>query len=188
MKIPNKEITDLIKEYKITKSKILMEKIFILLDPMIKIKSKSVHYLIRKYKLEVEDVKQELCLKILQIINEFNPEKSFENYLFSCLRRWQPVLKKEDRTKYKSLYYINQTTGEEEEEKFTDNLGQKPTQNLIIEDIFKECKTDIEKQICKLYLEYPKISEAEIAEKLGTYQKDISRVINGLRKRLKKLV
>ena len=56
---------------------------------------------------------------------------------------------------------------------------------LSIEDILKECKTENERKICRMYLKNPTITEEEIAVKLGTYKMDISRILKKLRKRLK---
>ena len=67
-------------------------------------------------------------------------------------------------------------------------IDKKDIEQELYIKILKECKTDIEKKICISYLENPKITEEELAQKLGTYQKHISRIINGLRKRLKKFV
>jgi DNA-directed RNA polymerase specialized sigma subunit len=54
-----------------------------------------------------------------------------------------------------------------------------------LQEILKICQTDMERKVCELYLKNPNISQEKIAQKLGTYKMDISRIVNRLRKKLK---
>jgi RNA polymerase sigma factor (sigma-70 family) len=138
---------------------------------------------------EYEDVEQDLLLVILQMINKFTPEKEFNNYLYTTLWEWMPTFFTKDFVKSitnKSLTQEDEE-GNETQIDIPDYSGETKSKPSF-QEILKVCKTDMEKKVCELYLENPKLSQEEIAEKLGTYQRDISRIINKLRKRLKKFV
>jgi hypothetical protein len=141
---------------------------------------------------DYEDVKQELDLEILKLINDFDIKLGdFNSYLFSSLWDWRPsfiTLEFVENITHNSLFEINEE-GEEQILNIKDDKSQKKiTSNLKIEEILKECKTETERKVCKLLLDTPTLSQKTLAKKLGTYQRDISRIINKLRKRLKKFV
>jgi RNA polymerase sigma factor (sigma-70 family) len=138
---------------------------------------------------EYEDVEQDLLLVILQMIDKFTPEKEFNNYLYTTLWEWMPTFFTKDFVK--SLSNKSLTQEDEEGNETQIDISEENKERKLkpsIQEILKVCKTDIEKKVCELYLENPNLSQAKIAEKLGTYQRDISRIINKLRKRLKKFV
>jgi DNA-directed RNA polymerase specialized sigma24 family protein len=179
------KLEDLVKQYKRTKNKKILNEIFIILEPNIKKKTNYVYGKLKSYKLEKSDIRQELYIKIMQIIEEYKMKDPFDNYLYSCLKTWQPEMKVEDVMQYESLYNKNQETGEETEERFRDKSPEEIISNLTIEDIFNECKTENEKKICEMYLENPTITEEELGKKLKMTHQNISLILIELRKRLK---
>ena len=180
------KLEDLIKQYKRTKNKKILDEIFVILEPNIKKKTDFVYGKLKSYKLAKEDIRQELCIKIIQIIEEYKMKSPFDNYLYSSLKTWQPEMNMEDVMQYESLYKLNQETGEETEERFRDKSPEEFTSNITIEDILNECKTKNEKKICELYLQNPMITEEELGEELGMTHQNISLILIELRKRLKK--
>jgi len=182
------KLTNLVKEYRRTKNNKILEDILILIKKDIAKRVELIYKKLKYYQIDKKDIEQELYIKILKTIKNYNEKLPFENYLFYSLKLWQPKLKKEDLIHYESLYKTDETTGEDLEIEIEDNKQNNSNSKIVLEEILKECKTDIEKKICISYLENPKITEEELAQKLGTYQKHISRIINGLRKRLKKFV
>jgi len=136
-----------------------------------------------------EDVVQELNMEILKMINN-DSIKDFDAYLISALWHWHPpflTLDFVESIKHRTMSKIDENE-EEEEVDITDEKVLKPDTNFNLENIFGVCVTENEKKICEMYLENPQITQEEIAEKLGTYKMDISRIINKLRKKLKKFV
>jgi len=181
------KLTELVRQYKQNKDNKLLDKIFKMLNTDIKKRVELVYRKLKYYKIEKEDIKQELYIKILTLIESYDPKEPFENYLFSCLKYWKPKLSKDDVTNFKSLYDVDEETGEVSEINIEDKKQNNADYNIILEEIFKECKTDLERKVCELLISHPGISQDQIAKKLGTYQFNISRIINKLRKRLQNL-
>ena len=226
-------LTNLIKEYKETKSKLTLDKIYMELKSVIKQKAKFIYYAkfyplnlyhpckycrncdrlnnvpkeehniickecdickcikgffnLKKDGLcEYEDVENDLWLEILRTINNFDITKDFNTYLFSDLWEFIPTFITKNFVKSlsnKSLTQQNEEGNEIQMDIPEEKEETKPKPS--IQDILKICQTDIERKICELYLENPNLSQEELAEKLGTYKMNISRILNKLRKRLK---
>lgn len=171
-------LTKLVRQYKKTKDDEVLEKIFELLEPMIIKKTRYIFNKFKYYKINLQDIKQELYLLILTIIDNYKISKPFENYLFSSLKKWLPESMIQDKRK-------NEKNREMHINIKDTNLNNQDT-NLILEDIFNECKTENERQIYKLYLENPNITGREIGKELGMTRQNICLIIKKLRKRLKK--
>jgi len=138
---------------------------------------------------EYEDVENDIWLEILRTIENFDETKDFNTYVFSCLWDFVPSFITKDFIKSLTHKSLTQQDDEGNEIQIDISDGQEePNPKPALQEILKECKTDMEKKVCELYLENPQLSQEEIAEKLGTYKMDISRIINGLRKRLKRFV
>jgi RNA polymerase sigma factor (sigma-70 family) len=181
-----KNLNELVKEYKNKKNNQVFELILKILKKDIEKKSEMVYQKLKCYQIEKEDIKQELYIRILNIIESYDPKEPFENYLFSSLKFWMPKLVKEDIINYESLYKTDEETGEEVVIDIEDKNEENICSSLTLEDIFRVCKTKEEKAVCKLLLNNPNISQEEIAKELKTYQMNISRIINELRERLKR--
>jgi len=228
--------TNLVKEYKETKSKQIIDKIYVELKVIIKQKAKYIYYhkwyplnlyhpckycrnctklnnvpksehniickncevckciggffnLRDKGLCELEDVENDIWLEILRIIENFDITKDFNPYLFSCLWEFIPSFITKDFVKSISNKPLIQKDEEGNETEIDVSNEQEETKpKPSIQEILKVCKTEMEKKVCELYLTNPNLSQEEIAEKLETYKMNISRIINKLRKRLKKFV
>jgi len=226
-------LTELVKQYKQTKNKLILDKIYLELKSIIQQKARFIYYAkfyplnlyhpcrycrncdklngvpkeehntickdcdickcikgffnLRKDNLcDYEDVENDLWLEILRTINNFDITKDFNTYLFSDLWEWIPSFITKDYVKSLSNKSLTQQDEEGNETQIDipdeqEKIKSKPS----IQEILKVCQTDMEKKVCELYLENPNLSQEEIAEKLGTYKMNISRIINKLRKRLK---
>jgi RNA polymerase sigma factor (sigma-70 family) len=179
-------LTELVKNYKKTKNNQTLEQILKIINKDIEKRVELIYRKLKFYQIEREDIKQELYIKILTLIDTYDPKEPFENYLFSSLKNWKPKLSKDDTINFEPLYKLNEETGEEVELNIEDKKQTNVDSGITLEEIFKECKTEEERKICQLYLENPEITEEELAKKLGTYKMNISRIINRLRKKLSK--
>lgn len=180
------KITELVIKYKQTKDQKVFEALLKLIKRDIEKRVEIIYRKLKFYQIDKTDIKQELYIKILKIIDNYDIREPFENYLFSSLKYWQPKLIKDDFIHFESLYNIDERTGEELEIDIEDKKQTNIDSNLSLEIIFKECKTETEKLICKMYLENPKITEEEIGSALKMTRQNISLILKKLRKRLKK--
>ena len=226
-------LTNLVKEYKQTKNKLIIDKIYLELKITIKQKAKFIYYhkwyplnlyhpckfcrnckqlnnvpksehnlickecnkckcikgffnLKKNNLCEYEDIENDIWLEILRTIENFDITKDFNVYLFSNLWEFIPTFITKNFVKSLLNKSLIQTDEEGNETMIESEIESEP--KISIEEIFKVCKTEMERKICKLYLENPNLSQEELAEKLGTYKMNISRIINRLQKRLKKIV
>jgi len=179
-------LNELVNQYKKTQDDKIFEQILVILQPKLRKKVDFIYNKLKYYKIELKDIQQELYLKILKIINEYNPKEPFENYFFSSLKTWLPKLQIEDIINYELLFKINEE-GEEIEINVGNKHFKKSNTNLNMEDILHECISDNEKKICQLYLENPDITEEEIGKELKMTKQAISLIIKKLRNRLKKI-
>jgi RNA polymerase sigma factor (sigma-70 family) len=179
-------LTNLVRQYKQKKDNKILENIYKLINKDIEKRVELIYRKLKYYKIDKVDIKQELYIKILSIIDRYNPKEPFENYFYSCLKYWKPRLTKDDIMKFESLYKIDNETGEEKEIDITEITKETNNFNLTLEDIYRICKKESERKICKLYLINPNITEEEIGKELKMTKQNISLILNKLRKRLKK--
>jgi RNA polymerase sigma factor (sigma-70 family) len=147
-----------------------------------------------------EEVFNDLWIRVTKIIDNYDINKPFITYLIATLWEWRPsfLTKKfiKSITTNKPLTYINDD-GDTDEEEISGEEGQEMNTNVIdesseeksrpvLQDIFKECKTENEVKICKFYLENQNITEEELGQKLKMTKQNISLILHRLRKRLKK--
>jgi len=191
------ELETLVKEYKKyrddkIKGNLIFNKIYKILKLYVGGKSNKIAIRLQDFQIEQDDIQQDLYLKILNLIDDYDINIPFENYFNRALKRWMPKLSEEDIISLDSLEEEINEEGESLKDRITSKslniLNEKEDRNIPLEEIFAQCEDDNERRICELYLENPGITEQEIAEKLGTYQRNISRIINKLRKRLKNIV
>jgi RNA polymerase sigma factor (sigma-70 family) len=145
---------------------------------------------------EYNDVYNDLYLTVLEMINKFIPEKEFDNYFYTSLWEWKPSFINQNFVKSllnKPLSKSNEEGEEYElievaEDSEIDKINLKQEAKLKYEEIVKKllslCKTEKEKKIINLYINDKQMTQEKVAKILGTYQKDISRILNKLRKRL----
>lgn len=147
------------------------------------------YFNLRKNNLcDYKDIEQELKLEILRLINNFDIKVGeFKNYLSASLWDWRPSFITSDYVNSLSFKKIYQETdtGEELEIKIVDKKEENQRSNLNLEDIIQKCKTDNERQIVKLLIQNPNLSQRDIAKKLKKNKDVICRIFNKLRNRLR---
>lgn len=228
-----KNITNLIKEYKETKNKFILDQIYKELKSTIQQKTRFIYYAkwyplnlyhpckycrncdklnnvpkaehntickdceictcvkgffnLKKNNLcDYEDVENDIWLEILRTIENFDITKDFNTYLFSNL--WEFIPSFITKNFVKSLLNKSLTKIDKEGNETQIDLPEEKINPPSFEEILGVCETDMERKVCELYLKNPNLSQGELAEKLGNNQRAISRIINKLRKRLKKFV
>ena len=202
------DLTNLIVEYKKTKSKQILNQIFDLLKSIIEKKAQYIYY--RKYfhislyhdnkkigtfnlfksrGCEYEDVEQDLNVKIMRIINNFNVKKDFRSYLFASLWNWMPSFVTKnfvDNLNNKNLYPSSAMVGNEMTINIRNNIDKNYIKTKIkIQDLSKKLHRDIEKKVLFNLLNKKGLKQTEIAKKLGITQQRVSQIIIKFKKYLK---
>ncbi|HEY0088654.1 MAG TPA: sigma factor [Candidatus Lokiarchaeia archaeon] len=142
-------------------------------------------YSISDSSYELEDVKQDVCLEIMRLINNFDITKSFNTYLISSLYKYQPH--------FVNKAFINELVGvsldhiEEDIGEFvkSNTSANSVFADLAVEDILNQFENSIDKNIVKSYLENPNITESELGAKYKVTQQYISLRLGEIRKILK---
>lgn len=191
-------LTSMVKEYKQTKSDIVLNKIFIQIQPILKKKAKYIYYhkkfkgngysftIAQTRKLDFEDALQELNMEILRIIKEYDPEKSFEPYFFATLWNWRPQFLKQGNF----LQWLRMTNesemGEDEGENLLEQLA---IASPILEPVnlldFFEDLTEEEINFLNLCIKNKDKNQSQLSEIIGVTQPRVSQIIANLRKKLK---
>ena len=197
-----KNLSDLVEEYQVTKSSLILDEIASILHPLIKEKSSYIFY--RKYYciylegkkkgyfnlsrlryISLEDIEQDLWLTIFGIIKKYNPKKSFHPYLYGTLWQWKPSFINEDfirQITVKRLYIID-TQGisqDMEIEDYKDNSKVK----LILKNNWDKLNKD-EQNILNEILNNLNIQNKELANKLKLTESRITQILAKLRETLK---
>ena len=188
MKKPN--VTDLVKEYKQTKSEKIFNKIYEKLKPFIREKSKYLYvtkffqigkryYSVSDSSYQREDIEQDLMLEILKMIKKYDGIRDFNTYLISSLWKYKPSFVNRE---FINCLGQDQISEHEESEKVAYEIEN----NFFAEDILSFCKSENEKKVMFAYLSDTSLSQLEIARKIGVSQQYISLILLGLQKKLKK--
>jgi len=210
MKKENDELTNLVIDYQETKAQAVLSAIFKLLEKTIKDKAKYIyntkyfpisHYYgasekkgtfnLRKSNLcDIEDVRQELIVEVIRIINNFNPKlnKKFMRYLLSCVWNWRPAFITADfigQITSEKLYKIN-SEGEEEltEQLMPEDLNRKFI-DIDLAGIESELTTPLEKKVLSVLLNSKGLTQVEIAKEAGVSKQMIGMVIAKIKNILK---
>lgn len=137
---------------------------------------------------ELEDVKNELYIKVLKSVEYYNEPEDFKKYLITTLWNWQPAFITADfvrNVNTQSLYIIDKE-GEEKELDIEDNTTEENMEKrLNIESILKKCNTDLEKNIINLLFDNPNLTQEELAKILNIDRSYISKILKKLQKKLK---
>jgi RNA polymerase sigma factor (sigma-70 family) len=133
-------------------------------------------------KLTIKDIKQELYIFILELINKCKSNKPFENYLYSSISKWIPSFINEEFIKNldtQSIYKINE---EGEEINLVDEIPSQEEPEIE----FKQDLTDFEQKVWDLKINNLNLSQEEIAKELDVDQATISRAFADIKKKLQK--
>jgi RNA polymerase sigma factor (sigma-70 family) len=191
-----KEINELVRQYKKNKDPQLLNQIFEVLKNIIKKKAEFLFYqkiykmgkyefrLVDTKQCDLNDVKQELNLEILRIINDYNVKEPFENYFFASLWRWKPRFI--NKKFIQQMFNIHEI--DEDEESKMNNIPAKPeetNEDINIDELFSDL-SEIEKKIVNLLKDNPELNQSELAETIGVTQQRISELMANIRKKYNK--
>jgi len=193
----NNNINQLIKDYKQTGKKELMDQIYNILNPILQEKASYIYY--RKvYKKndkyinlketnmvehseKSSDILQELWIEVMKIIQKYDPSKPFMNYFYSTLWRWRPSFIDENFL-FQNSIVLESSLITEENLNPLDNL-QKVSSKIDPE--FEELN-EKENEIIKVIFCNPSIKQEELAKKFNLSQTSISNIMIEIRRKLKK--
>jgi len=133
---------------------------------------------------EYEDVENDIWLEIMRTIENFDITKDFNTYLFSNLWEFIPSFITKNFVKSLLNKSLTKTDDEGNETEMEIADEEEKDNQFDIENITKFCKTEQEKEIIQLLAKG--VRQDVIAEKLKISQSSISRILNKLRKQLKK--
>jgi len=188
-----KNLTNLVRQYKKSKNKKLLNEIFIKLNNTIKDKAQKVFYkqnffgkkemrICDTKQIELEDVIQDLNLFILRIITDYNIKQPFENYFNCSLKLYKPSFINAEFMKNlntQSIYQLNEEGKEE-------NIAEKIPTSEPINIEFNHPLTEEEQEVWELLKGNLNLSQKEIAEELGLSQPTISGVIARIKGKIQK--
>lgn len=138
------------------------------------------------HKIELEDVIQELNLTILKLLENYDTNRPFTNYLFYKLKRWRPLCVQDTNFLGELNTKSESELSDNEEQQITMN-NIKPTnfeEPIELDDLFQNL-TEQEKKVIKLKAGNPQIKQSEIAKNIGVTQKTISIILANLKKKCK---
>ena len=212
-------LNELAKEYKQTKSQVILNNIFKLLYKALKDKASYVFYkqnffkekrtteifnrktkrfekkeeiitikLYNTKKIELEDIEQELKLKVMELLTNFDVKKPFENYLFSTLKNWRPSYVQEVNF-MKGLDTINESDLNNKDEENI-NLDNFPAPEQKIEEptnyeILFQNLTIQERFLINILRRCPNKKQQELADIIGVTHQRIDQILKVLRKKVK---
>ncbi len=142
---------------------------------------KMIFYFVSKYpKYFKEDLKQELLMKLYEILTIKKDIYNLDNYIFISLKnRANDVYKKELQNTYPSLNQKISMNSEEIDfvvDQSTTHQGEYFIDVCNYQRIFEQSLTSKEKDILEEYL-FHHIKQKKLAEKYQTTQQNISKVI-----------
>lgn len=185
-------LNELAKEYKANKDQKVMEQIFELLLPILNKKAEYVYYQ-QKFKIkgkyinlkqsgliELDDVRQELNLTVLELLKDYDGIRPFTNFFYSVLWHWGNQLINSS--------FLNQLNTFTESALITEENScpldikyNNPEQRK--ENILEELTED-ENAVVMLLFENPHLTQEEIASKFGVTRQRISQIIIEIRKKI----
>lgn len=196
------KLTELVRQYKKTKKKEILEEIFLLLNHQLKEKAKWIFYqqnfnvegkinkLSESRKFDFEDIEQEIKLVVLELIEKYKVRKPFENYLNGTLSHWFPkIMRKTSTRQFLSLIsqeeIYNKETGEGINIENFPIPEQTSQEKPNIDEMFINL-TKKERILLELMIEFPEKNHIELAELIGVTRQMVEKIIKTLRKKYKR--
>jgi RNA polymerase sigma factor (sigma-70 family) len=189
-------LTELVRQYKRTKSTILLGEIFGMLDKNLHKRAEYLFYqqkynighkwvkLVDLKRMELDDVLQDLRVQILELISRYDVKKPFENYLFSTLQFWFPkCLRNRDSKTTLSALTESETTHGDSDESIFNHLtvpAVYPEDEFNSKEYFDDL-SEMEKKVVDLFFEFPDKTQVEVAEILGVTQQRVAQLISNIR-------
>lgn len=192
-----KTLNELAVEYNQKKEGAVLLEIYKKLEKTITEKAKFVFYqkkfrygikLVNTKQVDFEDIKQELYLEILRLLNNLDPKKSFETYLYSTLWNWDAsrIINQDFYNQLKNVNMITADEADEEDTPIIDTIATLPKfdEEEEIEHLFTKL-TSTEKKIIEILRLNSKIKQPELAKILKVTQQAVSKIFVSLRKKYK---
>jgi RNA polymerase sigma factor (sigma-70 family) len=139
-------------------------------------------------KVELEDVEQELNLKVIELLDNYDNKLPFDNYLFGTLKYWRPDYIRKFNF-IKDLDTINESD-------YTDTKGNNNFVNLPAPDPEDTELPDLsemfgsltkgEEKLLKLMIKFPYKNQQELADTVGVSQQRVCQILELLKKKYKK--
>jgi len=192
-------LNELVKMYKVTKDKNLIEQIFIILKKVIDKKADYTYYqrwfkvgkkkyikLSETNQTTLDDVKQELYMDILKLIDTYKVDKEFDTYLFSSLWFWRPAFVNKEFMNQLTNISMYAENDKGEERNLLDNFAicHEFDKQIDIDTIFDNL-TEQERNILNMLIASPDLNYTQIAETIGVSSSRISQIMENLRNKVK---
>jgi len=189
-------INELAIQYKKNPTKLLLDKIFFELRFIIKNKATFIYFQ-KKFKygnrtlvlsetkqVDLQDVKQDMCIEIMRIIKKYDCKKPFDNYLFSSLWNWKPHFLNKKFYNYLKNNSSEIVDEEGNEKSLIENIPQEEstTSELDFKEMFENLN-ETEKKVINLLTGNNNLKQSEIADIIGVKQSRISKILKGLKKK-----
>lgn len=187
-------INDLAIEYKVTKSNKLLEVILKKLNRVIKVKASYIFYrqlfrmrgitfnLYKSKIVDLEDVRQELTLFTMKLLESFDGKRDFKKYYFTSIWKWRPVFL--NKGVYLRLKEVQEVPNEMANSySLVDSI--KPSEdktNINLDDILNTLSTKEEKNVIRLMYLNPTMKFIDVAKELKYSPSKVTRIVQGIKK------
>lgn len=190
-----KNLDELAKEYSQNKNKIILNKLFKAIKTLLDKKANFIYYKkLFKYKnytftlhqikeIELTDIKQDLSLEVLKLLNRYDSNQSFEKYLISSLWNYAPSFINKKFCAFIENKSNSTIDADGNEINPVDAICHIDKENEIETIDLFENLTDLEKKLINFMLEFPDLTQSEIAKKLEVTQQRVSQLLFELRKK-----
>jgi len=191
-------LSELVKKYKETNDKKILNDIFYQLRNILKKKAQHVFYqkefkiqkssykLIDTKLIDFEDVLSELNLLILKLINNYNIEQDFETYLFASIWNWRPDCIHNIKSNKNPAKFVGKVITMNEDENEIDILDEnseyKVTNELNADELFENL-TETEKKIINLLQDDHSLTQQQLSQIIGVTQQRISQLLIDIKKK-----
>jgi RNA polymerase sigma factor (sigma-70 family) len=195
-------LTKLATDYKKTKSQKALNDLFNCLLPTINKKADFIYYhkrfkfgtrffTLHETKLvDKEDIRQELSMEVLSLVNNYKVGFPFKNYFYATLWKWIPdSINKEFLTRLAMTGEVELSNGDYDNESPLEALAGycMPDVNKFIEiEELDSLFTEREKEIIDLFFINPSVTQEEVANKLNVTQPTICKELEGIRQKILK--
>jgi len=194
----NKNIVDLVMKYKQTNSQKDLNDFFVALQPILIPKARFLYYtkwykIKHKYfklcnipSIDFEDILSEINIEVLNIIQEFDCIRPFENYFYMSLWKWRPSFLR-NRNFLIQVLGIYEEVDENNSSNFDTIMYIYPKEycdEFKPEDLFNELTKD-EKKIVNLLHRDSSLTHEQLSENIGVTRSRVTQLMDEIRKKYK---
>lgn len=185
-------INKLVKDFKETGKKEIMNEIYKILNPILESKgryifNRKVYKKNNKYinlketnMIAEDDIFQELWVLVMEIIENYIPEKPFMNYFYSTLWHFRPSFIDQNFLFQNNIVLESSLVTEENLNPLDNMIKTEPNQEPEFEEL-----NDRENEIVKIIFCDSSIKQGELAKKMKISQQSISNIMIEIRKKIK---